>query len=63
MFVSLLFLKIVYHIPGVNNLALRDDYCDGLGSCLPVCPTGAITFENANALISADCAVTICRGC
>ena len=21
---------------------LRDDYCDGLGNCLPVCPTGAI---------------------
>lgn len=24
---------------------LRDDYCDGLGNCLPVCPTGAISFE------------------
>lgn len=24
---------------------LRDDYCDGLGDCLPVCPTEAITFE------------------
>ncbi len=24
---------------------LRDDYCDGLGNCLPVCPTEAITFE------------------
>lgn len=23
---------------------LRDDYCDGLGDCLPVCPTGAISF-------------------
>ena len=23
---------------------IRDDYCDGLGDCLPVCPTGAITF-------------------
>ena len=23
---------------------LRDDYCDGLGDCLPECPTGAITF-------------------
>ncbi len=31
----------------VNGKAklLRDDYCDGLGNCLPVCPTGAITFE------------------
>jgi len=24
---------------------LRDDYCDGLGDCLPVCPTDAISFE------------------
>lgn len=24
---------------------LRDDYCDGMGDCLPECPTGAITFE------------------
>ena len=23
---------------------LREDYCDGLGNCLPVCPTNAITF-------------------
>ena len=23
---------------------LRDDYCDGLGDCLPTCPTEAITF-------------------
>ena len=23
----------------------REDYCDGLGDCLPACPTGAITFE------------------
>jgi len=32
----------------VNGKAklLRDDYCDGLGDCLPVCPTGAITFES-----------------
>jgi len=29
---------------------LRDDYCDGLGDCLPVCPTGAITFEEREAL-------------
>lgn len=27
----------------VNGKAklLRDDYCDGLGDCLPECPTGA----------------------
>jgi len=24
---------------------LREDYCDGLGRCLPVCPTEAIRFE------------------
>jgi len=24
---------------------LRDDYCDGLGACLPTCPTDAISFE------------------
>ncbi len=23
---------------------MRDDYCDGLGNCLPVCPTDAIKF-------------------
>ncbi len=36
----------------VNNKAelLRDDYCDGLGDCLPVCPVNAITFEEREAL-------------
>ena len=29
---------------------LRDDYCDGLGDCLPSCPTGAISFEEREAL-------------
>lgn len=29
---------------------LRDDYCDGLGDCLPVCPTDAISFEEREAL-------------
>ena len=23
----------------------REDYCDGLGDCLPACPVNAITFE------------------
>ena len=27
----------------------REDYCDGLGDCLPGCPTGAITFEEREA--------------
>ena len=28
---------------------LREDYCDGLGDCLPVCPTGAISFVEREA--------------
>lgn len=28
---------------------LRDDYCDGLGDCLPACPTDAITFVEREA--------------
>ena len=36
----------------VNGKAklLREDYCDGLGDCLPACPTGAISFEEREAL-------------
>lgn len=35
----------------VNGKAklLREDYCDGLGDCLPACPTCAITFEEREA--------------
>ena len=36
---------------------LRDDYCDGLGDCLPVCPTGAITFIEREALEYNEAAV------
>ena len=28
---------------------MRDDYCDGLGDCLPACPTGAISFVEREA--------------
>ena len=28
---------------------LRDDYCDGLGNCLPACPTNAISFVEREA--------------
>ena len=28
---------------------MRDDYCDGLGDCLPVCPTDAISFTEREA--------------
>ena len=28
---------------------LREDYCDGLGDCLPACPMNAITFEQREA--------------
>lgn len=35
----------------VNGKArlVREDYCDGLGDCLPACPTGAISFEEREA--------------
>ena len=28
---------------------LREDYCDGLGDCLPACPVDAISFEEREA--------------
>ena len=40
--------KNVGMIEGKARL-LRDDYCDGLGDCLPACPTGAITFVEREA--------------
>lgn len=36
---------------------LRDDYCDGLGDCLPVCPTNAISFELREAAAYDEAAV------
>ncbi len=43
----------------VNGKAklLRDDYCDGLGDCLPACPTEAISFEEREALPYDEAAV------
>ena len=36
---------------------LREDYCDGLGDCLPACPTGAITFVEREAAAYDEAAV------
>lgn len=43
----------------VNGKAklIRDDYCDGMGDCLPNCPTGAITFETREAAAYDEAAV------
>ena len=43
----------------VNGKAklLRDDYCDGLGDCLPTCPTSAITFVEREAAAYDEAAV------
>ncbi len=43
----------------VNGKAklLRDDYCDGLGDCLPVCPVDAIKFVEREALAYDEVAV------
>lgn len=36
---------------------LRDDYCDGLGDCLPTCPTNAIRFVEREAAAYDEAAV------
>ena len=36
---------------------MRDDYCDGLGDCLPQCPTGAISFVEREAAAYDEAAV------
>lgn len=43
----------------VNGKAklLRDDYCDGLGDCLPACPAEAISFETREAAVYNESAV------
>lgn len=40
-------------VDGVAKL-LREDFCDGLGRCLPKCPTNAISFTEKEIFISAD---------
>ena len=48
----------------VNGKAklLRDDYCDGLGDCLPACPTGAISFVEREAAAYDEAAVQAEQG-
>ena len=36
-------------INGKAELVRREHFCDGLGDCLPECPTGAISFEEREA--------------
>ena len=36
---------------------MREDYCDGLGDCLPACPMNAISFEEREAPASHAAAV------
>lgn len=43
-------------IDGVAKLT-RDDYCDGLGDCLPSCPVNAISFEERDTLAYDEAAV------
>ena len=41
-------VEILAIVDGKAKL-IHDDYCDGLGDCLPTCPTGAITFVEREA--------------
>ena len=43
----------------INGKAVltREDYCDGLGDCLPQCPADAISFEEREALAYDEAAV------
>ena len=43
----------------VNGKAVltREDYCDGLGDCLPACPVDTISFEEREALAYNEAAV------
>jgi ferredoxin len=48
----------------VNGKAklLRDDYCDGLGDCLPACPVEAIRFVEREAAAYDEAAVMAAKG-
>ena len=46
------------HVDGKAAL-LKDDYCDGLGDCLPACPTGAISFVEREAAAYDEAAVQV----
>ncbi|MCQ2508256.1 MAG: 4Fe-4S binding protein [Dorea sp.] len=41
--------QAIVMINGKANL-IKDDFCDGLGDCLPVCPVNAITIEEREAV-------------
>lgn len=40
----------------------REDYCDGLGNCLPACPVDAISFEEREAPAYDEAAVLAAKG-
>ena len=44
-------------LPLLMAKLIRDDYCDGMGDCLPNCPTGAISFETREAAAYDEAAV------
>lgn len=46
---------------GGKAALLRDDFCDGMGDCLPACPAEAIRFETREALPYDEAAVQAAR--
>ena len=44
-------IYFIFFLVCVNGKAklTREDHCDGLGDCLPACPTDAISFEEREA--------------
>ena len=41
--------KVLIDIIDGKAELVREHFCDGLGDCLPECPTGAISFEEREA--------------